>query len=159
MKIRREVSEDIADVRALLTDAFGRTAEADLADALRPEAALSLVAEADGEVTGHLMLSPLDAPFRACALAPVAVAPLWQGRGIGTALIRAAMDMADCDAIFVLGDPEFYGQLGFRADLAAGYACAYAGPHLMIHARHEVPATGRILYPQAFSAAGSSDPR
>ncbi|WP_128254220.1 GNAT family N-acetyltransferase [Falsirhodobacter deserti] len=152
MKIRPEASEDDRKIRKLLIDAFGRPDEADLVAALRRDGAVAqaLVAEVEGEIVGYLMLSHLDAPFSACALAPLAVAPMWQRQGIGAALIEA-IDTG-CDAIFVLGDPAYYSRFGFSTDLATGYACAFAGPFFMVKPQAEIPATGRIFYPQAFAA-------
>ena len=84
---------------------------------------------------GHVLLSRMTAPVRALALAPLAVATDWQRRGIGTALVEAALERARAagsQAVFVLGDPAYYRRFGFRADLAAGFASPYAGPHLMV---------------------------
>ncbi|WP_435167789.1 GNAT family N-acetyltransferase [Falsirhodobacter sp. 1013] len=159
MKIRSETPEDHQKISELLAAAFQGADESTLVDALRPEALLSLVAEEEGEIVGHAMLSRLEAPFVACALAPLSVAPLWQEQGIGSALVREVCRQATCDAIFLRGDPAFYGRFGFRADLAAGYACAFAGPFFLVKPLRDIPATGRILYPRAFSVAGSSGPR
>lgn len=148
--IRPEGPGDAAQVRRVVEAAFGRAEEADLVDALRSEALLSLVAEEEGEVAGHLMLSALEAPFAACALAPLAVEPLWQRHGVGTALVREAIGRTGCAAMFVLGEPRFYERFGFSADLAAGYACAFSGPYFQVLPLRDIPPTGRILYPQAF---------
>lgn len=157
MRIRPERPADAEAVRQLLIAAFDRLDEAHLADALRAEGVVeqALVAEDGAEIVGVMFLSRLDAPFPARVLAPLAVAPLWQGHGIGSALVRAA----EGPAIFVAGEPEFYARHGFSADAAAGYACAFAGPYLMVRAAPDTPPTGRIFWPRAFSAAGSSDPR
>lgn len=150
--IRAARPEDHTGIAGLLRRAFDGDGEAELVTALRP-AAIELVAERDGELQGHILLSPLEAPFRALALAPLAVEPIWQGQGIGSALIRRAIaDAEGWDAIIVLGDPAYYARFGFSVEEAAGYACAYAGPFLMVLALRDVPATGRIVYPQAFSA-------
>jgi len=151
MKIREERAGETGVIRRLLVGVFGQETEADLVDALRAEGvvAQALVAEDAGEIIGFLMLSRLEAPFPACALAPLAVDPLWQRHGIGTALI-GAME-TECDAVFVLGDPDYYGRFGFRADLAAGYACAFAGPYFLVRPHADIPATGQIFYPRAFA--------
>ena len=129
--IRRETRKDTDAVAALLTEAFGGTDEASLVHSLRRDGdlSLSLVADAGGAVIGHAALSPLQADRAAYALAPVAVSPKAQRRGIGAALVQQAMEWADEAAVVVLGDPEYYGPLGF---LPTDLASPYAGPHLQM---------------------------
>lgn len=95
----------------------------------------SLVADEDGEIVGHIMLSRMDAPFPALALAPVSVIPIRQGTDIGSALIQSAASRARIDAwgaIFVLGDPNYYRRFGFDAKAASGFTSPYTGDHFMI---------------------------
>ena len=96
MHIRDETADDRPAIHALVTEAFGRRDEADLVDALRDagDIALSLVAEDGDKVVGHVVLSRLISLERALALAPVAVLPSKQRRGIGAALIRSAIARA-----------------------------------------------------------------
>lgn len=136
MEIRPARPADHAAIDALLEAAFGRPDEAALVMRLRAagDVALELVA-GGADPVGHILLSPMTAPFPALGLAPLAVLPAWQGKGIGTALARAAIARARTSpaaALFVLGDPAFYGRLGFRADRAAGFTCHYACPHFMV---------------------------
>lgn len=121
--IRREMPDDVAAIRLVNERAFGRPAEANLVDALRAhgKATLSLVAEQAAQIVGHILFSPvtLEADGRAVAavgLAPMAVLPEWQGRGIGSRLVEAGL--AECRAAgharaVVLGHPEFYPRFGF----------------------------------------------
>jgi putative acetyltransferase len=157
--IRPETPADHAAVRAVHLAAFPTPAEADLVDRLRAEgdATLSLVSETWGTITGHVLLSPLKAPVRALALAPVATLPSHQRQGQGSALIQAAITAAReaaWDAILVLGEPAYYTRFGFSAEAARGYECAYAGPYLML-----LPLTARpfpkgpITYARAFELA------
>ena len=126
--IRPEQPGDAEAVARLHLAAFGdhgRTVNA-LVDDLRPTVAelggSSFVAEADGEVVGHVLVtaSLLDAAARlvpAPVLSPLAVAPERQGAGIGGALVRHALDAASASGSpFVLleGDPRYYSRLGFR---------------------------------------------
>ncbi len=82
---------------------------------------LAMVAEEDGQIVGSTLCtrSLLDAPRRlvdVAVLSPMAVAPEYQGRGIGSALVRAAIDeMAKTEVplLFLEGDPAFYSRLGF----------------------------------------------
>ncbi len=163
MGIRAERPEDRAEVRALLASAFESTAEADLVDRLRTDgdAVCSLVAvERKGALAGHVMLSRMRAAFRALGLAPVAVREEYRRRGIAERLIREALRCARDDgweAVFVLGDPAYYGRFGFRAEIAAGFDCAYAGPYLMALSLSGSPlpaASGRVEYAPAFAALG-----
>lgn len=158
MILREERPADMAAIRAIVTAAFERAAEAELIERLREDgdAALSLVAAEAGEVVGHVLFSPLTAPFRALALAPVSVAPEWQRRSIGGALIRAGLARAARDGwegVFVLGDGDYYRRFGFDPGLAARFRCPYAGPHLMALALDgELPAGGDIGYAAAFDS-------
>jgi putative acetyltransferase len=123
-------------VFALQAAAFGRENEARLVDALRASAwpRLSLVAERDGLVIGHVFVSPVEVePARsvpAGGLAPLAVDPAEQSRGVGAALVRAALARAPelgWRAVFLLGDPRYYSRFGF----------SLAGPR-GLHYRSEV---------------------
>lgn len=156
---RDETEADHKAVREIVTAAFGREDEADLVEALRRsgEAEISLVAEDEGVVVGHVMFSPMTAPFRALGLAPVSVTPKRQMFGIGGALIRNGLDRARAagwDAVFVLGDPEYYTRFGFDPKLAAGFASPYAGPNFMALALSgDLPQiSGKVEYAQPFSS-------
>lgn len=146
--LRPEVAADHAAIDALLRAAFGGPVEARLVRALRDDGdlALSLLVEAEGVVLGHATLSPLAAASPAYALAPLAVAPRMQGRGLGAALIRETVAWADGHPVVVLGDPAYYGRFGFQpADLAS----PYAGPGLQIHG--PLPAGSTIGHARAFA--------
>ncbi|ABF42954.1 GCN5-related N-acetyltransferase [Candidatus Koribacter versatilis Ellin345] len=137
MNIRDEDPRDWNAVFQVITSAFGHSAEAMLVDALRKEgdSVISLVAEQDGQIVGHVLLSKMSAPFAALALAPVAVVPSRQRNGVGAALIRCVVERARSegwDAIFVLGDPSYYQRFGFDKGAAAGFTSIYAGPHFMM---------------------------
>jgi putative acetyltransferase len=160
--IRDEQPGEAAAIRALHVGAFCGTAEADLVDALRGcgfFAELSLVAAEPEAIVGHLLLSRLDAPVRALALAPLSVCPARQGSGLGTALVRSGLARAaerGWHAVFVLGNPAYYGRFGFSLTAAAGYDCEYAGPHFMACVlRPPVPSGGRLVYPAPFAALGT----
>ena len=132
MNIRDENSHDWTAVYQVVTSAFGQSAEAKLVGELRDagDSVISLVAEQDGQVVGHVLLSRMDAPFPALALAPVSVTPRRQRSGIGSALIKSAVDRARSEgwaAIFVLGDPNYYARFGFDRAAATGFTSVYAG--------------------------------
>lgn len=153
-----ERADDIAAIHEIVAAAFERDDEASLVDALRNagDAVISLVAEEQRRVVGHITLSTMSAPFAALALAPVSVVPERQREGIGSALIREAIMRArrHCDAVFVLGDPHFYGRFGFDVRMASGYTSPYAGPHFMVIALGDtLPApSGTLLHAAAFTA-------
>lgn len=141
-RIRPESPADHAAVRVVNQQAFGADAEAILVDALRDEgdALFALVAEAEGEIVGHILFSRLPIAMAngdevvAAALAPLAVMPAWQRRGIGSALAREGLVRCrelGLPAVVVLGDPAYYTRFGFRPELARGLASPWSGPHLM----------------------------
>jgi putative acetyltransferase len=156
--IRNEGPMDRAGVRAIIEAVFARRDEADLVDRLREDGdcAISLVAVEGGEIVGHVLFSPMSAPFRALGLAPVAVAPHRQRSGIGGRLIRTGLEHARAagwQGVFVRGDPDYYRRFGFDPALASGFACPYAGPHLMALALGPAlpVSSGEIGYAPAFS--------
>lgn len=158
MEIVSEPESIYPAIRNVLVSAFPTALEADLVERLRQDGdlALSLAATSYGEVAGHVAFSPLTAPFRALGLGPVAVRPDKQRQGIGGRLIQTGLahaEQAGWQAIFVLGDPAYYGRFGFSVAEARGFASPYAGPYFMVLAlgRDGLPArSGDIGYAAAF---------
>ncbi len=157
--IRDESPRDWKAVYQVVSSAFGQSAEAELVEKLREggSSVVSLVAEEDGEIIGHVLLSRMEAPFPALALAPVSVIPTRQRSGIGSALIERAVDRARSEgwaAIFVLGDPNYYGRFGFDREAAAGFMSPYAGQHfMMLKLSPSLSAsTGELRHAPAFAA-------
>lgn len=160
--IRNEEPGQRSAVREVVEAAFARTAEADLVEQLHADGdvAISLVAKEEDEIIGHVVFSRMKAPFRAIGLAPISVAPSEQGRGIGSLLIEAGLTRAATDgwdAVFVLGDPSFYGRFGFEVGLAAGFTSPYAGPYFMVKPLGGPLSTlsGDVDYVHAFSVMGA----
>ncbi|HEX4738433.1 MAG TPA: N-acetyltransferase [Allosphingosinicella sp.] len=163
MGIRDGLDSDAAAIRAVHLGAFPTSAEADLVERLTGDgdAVISVVAEEDDEIVGHVLLSRKmvrgdGRDYRALGLGPISVVPDRQSAGIGSALIRAAIERAKAlgeDMIFLLGEPAYYRRFGFRAEEAAPFASPYAGPHLMALRLHDVPlpASGRADYAPAFA--------
>lgn len=136
MIVRDAQPTDFAAIRNLLAAAFGGVAEADLVEQLRcdGDASIELVAEDRGKIVGHILFSPVEAPMRALALAPVAVVPNCQHVGIGSALIEAGHALAreqGWQASFVLGEPGYYRRFGYDPVLAEPFISPYAGPYFM----------------------------
>ena len=92
MKVRDAQPQDDASIRTVVREAFGGEDEADLVRRLGEggDSVVSLVAEKEGEIVGHVLLSRMTAPFRALALAPVSVIPSRQRSGVGSAMVREA---------------------------------------------------------------------
>lgn len=158
MDIRPEQPEDTTAIGDVVTAAFGQADEARLIETLRADGniAASLVAVLDGRIIGHVLLSKMQAPFSAVALAPFAVHPAYQGQRVGGTLMRTAIARArllGAEAIFVLGDPAYYSRFGFKVEAASQFTSPYAGPHLMVLAMGgTLPVSeGVIVHAPAFS--------
>ena len=157
--IRTETPGDIPGIRLVEAEAFPTHAEADLVDRLREDgsAILSLIAVLDRQVIGHAMFSRMQEPRGSLGLGPVAVLAARRRRGVAAGLIREGLSRVNADrwaAVFVLGDPAYYGRFGFSASLTAGFNSPYAGPHLMgleLQADSLKVRTGSLRYPQAFA--------
>jgi putative acetyltransferase len=136
--IRTEQAEDHESIRRVVELAFGQPNEADLVDALRTHAHphISLVAVLDGQVVGHIFFSPVSIEsdgdaFAAIGLAPMAVLPDYQNKGIGTELVWAGL--RECkrlghEVVVVLGHPEYYPRFGFVPASQRGIRSEYDVP-------------------------------
>jgi putative acetyltransferase len=123
MTIRPEKPEDVPAIRIVNERAFGGAAEADLVDALRRngKATISLVAEVDGRVVGHILFSPvtIEAGERELAgvgLAPMSVIPERQNQRIGSLLVEDGLRRCSEEGhrfVVVLGHPNYYPRFGF----------------------------------------------
>ncbi len=117
--IRAERASDREAIFSVNARAFETDLEARLVDVLRERdaVAVSLVAELDGAIAGHILISPVSVGDREfVALAPLAVTPEHQRIGIGSALVRAGIDACrerGDAAIFVLGHAKYYPRFGF----------------------------------------------
>jgi predicted N-acetyltransferase YhbS/quinol monooxygenase YgiN len=157
-EITAETATDARAIGLMTQTAFGGPDEAQLIAALRTDGdlALSLVARFGRACLGHVAFSPLTAPVKAWALAPVSVRKPCRHQGIGTDLIRAGIQTARAqgvEALLVLGDPAYYGRFGFSVAAAQGLRTPYDGPHLQALSLSgaRLPA-GEITYPPAFAA-------
>jgi putative acetyltransferase len=169
--IRPETTADTAPVRRVVARAFGSDVEADLVNRIRaspgyvPE--MALVATVAGAIVGHVMISVAilrhDAGDRPIVmLSPLAVDPDHQRRGVGSALVRAAVAVADRrgEPLVVLeGNPAWYGRLGFEPAARHGIVIHlpdWAPPEaaqvlrLAAYAPDDPTLRGTVVYPPAF---------
>ena len=165
LNIRSETRADIAGVQALVAAAFGQEDEAQIVRELRDEPdVLSIVAERDGSLLGHVLFSPVRVVGTggvrddAMALGPIAVRPESQRTGVGLALARAGLDRCRAQGhatCFVLGSPAFYEKLGFEPASDHGWTCAWpeagdAFQSILLNEGREIPPAGRVHYHRAF---------
>lgn len=165
VSIRRETAADHDAVDRVNERAFERTDEADLVRRLRSRTHphVSLVAERDGVVVGHIFFSPVDvesAPSTlvVLGLAPMAVAPEHQNQGVGTALVRKGLDACQrlgTHAVVVLGHPGYYPRFGFEPASTFGLASEYDVPDEAFMALELEPGaldgvSGTVAYHECF---------
>jgi putative acetyltransferase len=166
--IRVEHAQDVAEVDAVIRAAFGDHGGqvAEFADRIRAssnaEPRYSLLAEDDTGVVGHAMLSWVGVEGgsreRVLVLTPVSVRPDRQRRGIGSALVRALIDLAEDDgepAILVEGIPAYYPRFGFERASALGFVAPSPTipdeAFMVKRLRSYTPdIAGRIVYPPAY---------
>lgn len=137
MKIRLEKEEDKAAVQTVNESAFDSEVEAGLVAVLREQArpVISLVADDGGTIVGHIMFSPVELHghpgLMLMGLAPMAVVPGHQRKGIGSALVRKGLE--ECKrlgfyAVVVLGHPDYYPRFGFLPSTQFGIKSEYDVP-------------------------------
>ena len=164
--IRPESTADEDAIRHVNRLAFGQGEEARLVDALREGGfvRVSLVAEQEGRVVGHILFSDLpiitgSGTMPALALAPMAVLPDFQRQGIGSALVQRGLEACRQQGhrvVVVLGHSHFYPRFGFSPKLAARLESPFSGSdsfmavELMVGALDGV--AGRVQYPPPFGA-------
>ncbi len=161
--LREETPEHLGAVDALTRVSFGGDYEADLVQRLREEQlVIAAFVAMDGEqLIGHIMLSDLpteldDRPVKAACLAPLSVEPVYRQQGIGAELVTTGVAAArerGYEAVFVIGDPSYYGRFGFSSRIARKIECPFPGEGFM--ALELVPDAldgkkGCARYPRAF---------
>ena len=124
LKIRESRPSELAEIEALYAEAFPDEDLLPLVRDLLNDAvvATSLVGVIDSRIVGNAILTKCGVAsccVNAALLGPVAVAPVWQRQGIGSSIVRAGlrqMEDAGVHRVYVLGDPVYYGRLGFLAE-------------------------------------------
>lgn len=168
--VRNETPDDIDVIREVTIAAFKTLAisnhtEQFIIEALRSGNALtiSLVAEADGQVMGHIAFSPVnmsDGTQGWYGLGPVSVLPEYQRKGIGKALIEEGLSrLKDLKArgCCLVGHPEYYKQFGFEN--VSGLAHEGVPPEVFFALPFDghIP-QGAVNFHEAFKADGQQDP-
>jgi putative acetyltransferase len=162
--IRHETAADHEAIRHVNRLAFGQDAEAGVVDALRDGsyARVSLVAEVNGVVVGHILFSDLsiltdNGIVPALSLAPLAVLPEFQKRGVGSALVLKGLEACRDRGhriVVVLGHSHYYPRFGFSSKLAEPLSSPFGGRKSWM-ALELVPGsldgvTGWVQYPPPF---------
>jgi putative acetyltransferase len=170
--IRAESDTDHEAIRHVNRLAFGQDDEARIVDALRNGgySRLSLIAEVNSVVVGHILFSDLpiltdSGTVSALSLAPMAVLPEYQNQGIGTALVRAGLEACRQQGhriVVVLGHSDYYPRFGFSAKLAEPLASPFGGGKSWM-ALELVPGalggiSGWVRYPPPFGGRGTGLP-
>lgn len=164
IQIRNEQNTDIQAIFDLTQKAFNDLehsshTEQFIVNALREskQLTLSLVAEINNQVVGHIAFSPVrisDETTGWYDLGPVSVLPEFQGKGIGSKLIRSGLEaLKDLDALgcVLLGDPNYYGKFGFKADARLILEGVPAEYFQILPFTNDIP-SGTVFYDDAFNA-------
>lgn len=163
--IHPERAAEKAAIHALLAAAFDSETEARLVDRLREEASpyIALTASIGDQVIGFVGLSPVAAVaadgdvIAALGLAPMAVLPAYQRRGVGGRLLRASLDAAAGSGhatVFVLGHPDYYPRFGFRRADVLGWRFLPGTESAFFVYGPAPPGSGIVRYHTAFDAVG-----
>lgn len=130
MNIRLEQTSDIEQIWAVNVDAFTTDVEANLVNTLRDSGCpfVSLVAEEDNQIVGHILFTPVElsgdgSRLKLMGLAPMAVSSKHQKKGIGAQLVNEGLEQCrqlDVDAVVVLGHPDYYPKFGFIPSVEFG---------------------------------------
>jgi putative acetyltransferase len=168
IQIRAERNGDQEAIRQINDSAFKGDNESRLVDAIRnselfvPE--LSLVAVAEGKLIGHILLSIVyinsdEGEIPTLALAPMAVVPEHQNKGVGTLLVEEGLKRAEDQGFkhaVVLGHPGFYPKFGFVAASTKGIESPFPVPDEVFMALEIKEGSlnqvkGKLVYPPAFN--------
>jgi putative acetyltransferase len=167
MHVRPEATTDIGAIRDVNNAAFETSVEADIVDALRPDSKplISLVAEEQGRVVGHILFSKVtlvNGPdILLMGLGPMAVIPEYQRQGIGSVMVSHGLKQCGeigARGVVVLGHPAFYPRFGFLPASQFGLRSEYDVPDDVFMAIELEPGAlkdvvGTVAYADAFNDA------
>ena len=167
ISIRSEKPEDYSIIDAINDQAFKQPDEGVLIRKLRktpgfiPE--LSLVALENDVLVGHILFTPIEIhskqnTFKSLALAPMAVLPSYQHKGIGTALVKEGLSQARSlgfRSVIVLGHPKYYPRFGFQPASQWSITAPFEVPDTAFMALELTKGglsgvSGKVVYPQEF---------
>jgi alpha-D-ribose 1-methylphosphonate 5-triphosphate synthase subunit PhnI len=164
--VRSEEIKDYSSIAKVNNLAFGQENEAKLIDKIRQSDRfineLSLVAELDRKIIGHIMFSYIDLigkhTTKVLALAPVAVLPEYQNKGVGSLLVKRGLEIAEkmrLPLVIVLGEPKFYSRFGFETASDYSIQSPFEVPDKYFMVRFLNNETdklqGKIIYPASFN--------
>ena len=168
--LRPETSKDYQEITRVNDLAFGQKNEGIIIESLRknknfvPE--LSIVAEKDGMIIGHILFFPIqikskDSSYKSVSLAPMAVLPEYQNQGIGGKLVRYGLEKCrekGYQSVIVLGHPEYYPRFGFEKASKWGIRPPFEAPDETFMAMELVEGglkgvSGVVEYPEEYSVA------
>lgn len=166
IKIRKEVACDVTDIKALTTAAFLNAphtshTEQFIVDALRNSGNLtvSLVAEVNGQIVGHVAVSPVsisDGSQGWYGLGPISVAPEHQGLGIGSQLMKqtlATLRELGASGCVLVGEPKYYNRFGFKVEPSLILPDVPPEYFLAISFGAQIP-SGIVSFHESFSVRG-----
>ncbi|MHA3982280.1 GNAT family N-acetyltransferase [Acinetobacter venetianus] len=164
IQIRDEQNTDIQAIFDLTTAAFNDEehsshTEQFIVNALRAakQLTVSLVAETQGKIVGHIAFSPVsisDGTTDWYGLGPISVLPEYQGKGIGSELMNEGLNRIktlNAKGCVLLGDPNYYGKFGFKADTRLILEGVPAKYFQILAFTNYVP-SGFVIYSDAFNA-------
>ena len=164
--VRPERVQDVAAIAAVVAAAFANHPRSDgseprIVERLRARGALvvSLVAEEESAIVGHVACSPVSVDGRTCGwfgLGPLSVSPAHQRRGVGRALVDEALSTLRAHGArgcVVLGNAAYYGRFGFRADPALRLP-GFPEEHFLALVFGASMPSGVVAYDPSFAAAG-----
>ncbi len=164
VEFREAARQDWPAIRRLLHEAFGRESESELVERLRAsrDIAGEYVAILSDQPVAYVAFAGLSAnidekALRAVGLAPLAVTGELEGKGLGLRLMRYGLENMrglGYSGVFVLGNPAFYGRIGFSCGIAARFHSPWSGPHYLALEFEPGALGGRngeTAWPEAFS--------
>lgn len=143
-------------VEALLQASFGGTQEARLVAALRKSGRIAgeVVQPQGDDIIGYYALSQMRGPKGWLCLAPVAVHPAQQGRGVGRRMIGLLSEWARLSGqyVVVLGQPDFYARAGFSLARAARLESPYPVTQTLLAGPGDDVPVKSLIYPPEFES-------